>query len=107
MLGVPNFISGLPNNIILTSASQNVDITAAFQGPGKASIDSFDTGHDILQIPKQQAASFNTLTFSESAVPADPGDFVYTTRIGLPRGATTDLPFVTQNSLTPANLRFV
>ena len=106
VLDVPGFISGLPNNIILTSASQNVYVTAAFQGPGKASIDSFDTGHDILQIPKQQAASFSVLAFSETAVPADPGDFTYTTHVALPRGMTIDLPVVTQNSLTPANFRF-
>lgn len=107
VLGAPGFISGLPNDIMLISGSQNVYVSAAFQGPGKASIDSFDTGHDILQIPKQQAAGFSALTFSESAAPADPGDFVYTTHVGLPKGATIDLPGISQISLTPANFQFV
>lgn len=107
VLGMPGFVSGLPNNIILISRLQNVYVSAAFQGPGKASIDSFNTGHDILQIPKQQASSFSMLAFSQSAVEADAGDFVYATHISLPRGATIDLPFVTQASLTPTNFQFV
>ena len=107
VLGTPGFISGLPNNIVLISASQDVYTLAAFQGSGSASINTFDTGRDTLQIPKQQAADFNALTLSESTVPIGPGDTEFITHISLPSRSTIDLPFVTQSSLTPANFQFV
>ena len=105
--GTPGFIYGLPNNIVFLSPLQEHGVSAAFQGPGSASIGEFDTRHDILQIPKQQAASFSVLAFSQSATQADPGDFIYTTHIGLRSGATIDLPSTSQSSLTPANFQFV
>ncbi len=107
VLGTLSFISGFPNNIILISTSSSGDASASFQGPGSATIYSFDLMHDILQIPKQQAASFSALAFSQSAVQADLGGFIYATHISLPRGATIDLPSIAQDSLTPANFRFV
>ena len=102
----PGFIYGLPNNIaFLTPLSQH-GVSASFQGPGSASLSSFDTRGDVLQIPIQQAASFGALTLTETTV-GGPEYPQTTTHIRLHSGATIDLTGITENSLTPANFQFV
>ena len=106
VLGSPSFIFGLPNNVKLVSPSEANYVTATFQGPGRASIDVFETSRDVLQIPKQLAADFSALAFSQTTVggPEYPQD---TTHIGLHGGAIIDLSGISQSSLTPANFQFV